>query len=124
AKKDKDSKPEEKDKDKKKVEEPPIQPSETLRLEVLGNETLQKIAKSGDFDRKKLYRVVGEPRLLSLEDVKQLIVERLAASPPLRQVVLYIYADSPNQDKAQITDVKRWIEDDPKRKAVKVVERL
>jgi hypothetical protein len=100
----------EKGKDKGKKDATPTPPGQVLRVEVLGNDDLKRIA--GDrFDPKKRYRVLGRPGLLGLEEVKDLILQRRDAKPPLRELIVELYRNSPAQDKEQVTAVVAHAED-------------
>ena len=109
---------EKKDKDIK-IEAPPEQ---TLKIEVLGNDSVKKLTKSGPVDLNKRYRIVGEPTLYTLEEVRKLILERRKGSPPLRQLVVVVYRDSPDSRKSQVTDLVEWVRNelDPKRGEITV----
>jgi hypothetical protein len=100
----------EKGKDRVKKASSPTPPGQELRVEVLGNTDLERIA-GGKFDPKKRYRVPGRPGLLSLEEVKDLILQRKGAKPPLRELIVVLYRNSPAQDKEQVTDVVGYAED-------------
>jgi hypothetical protein len=100
----------EKNKDRGKKDSGPTPPGQELRVEVLGSEDLKKIA--GDkFDPRKRYRVPGQAQLLSLEEVKKLIFERREKKPPLRELNVVLYRNSPAQDKEQVTDLVGYAED-------------
>jgi hypothetical protein len=92
-------------------DEGPANPSETLRIEILGDEPLARISGSGRTDLERRYRIreggTGA-RLLSLPEVKELLRTRREASPKLRTVQVVIYADSPAGKSALVTDFKDW----------------
>jgi hypothetical protein len=119
--KDKESKKEEekdKDKDKGKGEAPPEQ---TLKVEVLGNDTLKKLAGSGSADLDKRYRIPGEARLYTLEEVRKLVKDRRQGTPPLKRLVVIVYNDSPDRNRPQVADLVDWARDlDPERGKVEV----
>jgi hypothetical protein len=111
-KKDEEAKNKEKDKDAGKD----IPPEDTLRIEVLGDAPLRKITKSANFNPEKRYRIEGEPLLRTLGQVKELITNRRARTPPLRRVVIIVYQDSPATDLPQVRGLADWIRDlEPKR---------
>src|SRR5262249_28890848 len=77
--KDKDRK-QEKEKDKVKKDATPTPPGQELRIEVLGDEDLKRIAGS-KFDPKRRYRVPGQPGLLTLAEAQALILKRHEGKP-------------------------------------------
>src|SRR5262249_5943389 len=97
----KDEKAKEKGKDTGIKDSPPP-PEATLRIEVLGEPDLKRIAGS-KFDPKKIYRVAGRKELLTLDEVKKLIRERREAKPGLGHLEVILYKNSPAQDKEQVT---------------------
>jgi hypothetical protein len=122
----KDGKGDEKSKEtksKEKAEEKRTesQPAETLRVEVLGNETLMKLARSQTFDTNKRYRIEGSSTLYTLEDVRNLILQKRKDKPPLRRLVVVVYRDSPAPDRPQVVELTDWARDlDPERGKVGV----
>jgi hypothetical protein len=51
--------------------------------------------------------------LLTLVEAKEMIRLRQQGSPPLRKVVFTLYNDSPANDVPRVSDLKRWIEEEP-----------
>jgi hypothetical protein len=98
----------EKTKDKTKSEAPPEQ---TLKIEVLGNDAVKSITRSGAADVNKRYRIPGDPRLYNLADLRKLIKERRKGTPPLKRLVLIIYSDSPDRRTSQVADLESWARD-------------
>jgi hypothetical protein len=115
------TRPRRKEKDKDIGKTPP--PEETLRIEVLGDEPLKKIAKSETPDSRKRYRIQGESKLYTFEEVRKRIKERRSGTPPLRRLVVVVYLDSPARDRPQVRDLEDWardLEPDPQRGKLKV----
>jgi hypothetical protein len=79
----------------------PARPGSKLSVEVLGDADLKRIAGS-KFDPKKRYRIQGQPGLLNLAEVQKVIRERHEGKPPLREVDVVLYKDSPARDKEQV----------------------
>jgi hypothetical protein len=96
---------------KDKADEPPVTASETITVEVLGDEPLRKLAKSETFDGGKRYRVAGQPGLRSLEEVRKLVLGRRDAKPPLKRLELVLYLDSPDRQGAQVASLVEWAND-------------
>jgi hypothetical protein len=93
---------------------PVVPPAEnTLRVEVLGPAPLRQL--TGKADAENRYRVEGEngPKLLTLKEVKEYILQRQKQGPPLRRVVLVVYKDSPAPDKEFVTELAAWARDLP-----------
>ncbi len=113
----KDTPKEKKDREKAKekgkdtgVKDHPPPPQATLRIEVLGDPDLERIA-GGKFDSKKRYRVPGRPELFTLAEAEGLIRKRRTAKPPLRHLEVVLYRNSPAQDKEQVTALVGYAED-------------
>lgn len=103
-----------KDKDKEgkaKKEPPPVTEKETLRVEVLGDAPLKKIAKSANFDGGKRYRLAGEANLRTLEEVKNVIRKRREEKPSLKQLEVVLYLDSPERQRPQVAMLHDWATD-------------
>ncbi|HEY7157944.1 MAG TPA: hypothetical protein VH575_28560 [Gemmataceae bacterium] len=79
---------------------------ETLRIEVLGDDTLKKAG----MDTSRRYRVeVGEgSRLLIFDEIKEEIKNRLRQQPPLRRVEIVVYKDSPDEGNPHVEKLKVW----------------
>jgi hypothetical protein len=110
AKQKKDEKPKEKGKDTSIKDSTPPPPEATLRIEVLGDPDLKRIA-GKKFDPKKRYRVPGRRALLTLDEAQKLIRERSEATPALSQLEVVLYKNSPARDKEQVTALVGYAED-------------
>jgi hypothetical protein len=109
--------PKEEEKEKKKENEPgpqPPPPTESLRVEVLGPEATGRLdaGKSGDPERRYRLNAGTGPRLMSLAELQDFLRARQQSDPPLRQVILILYRDSPERHTAAVDDLRRWIEED------------
>jgi hypothetical protein len=84
--------------------------SESLRVEVLGKNTLAKMARGRSPDRDRCYRVEnGEgTRLLTLAEVKDLVRQRRKQTPPLRRLEIVLYNDSPARDVPYVAQLSQW----------------
>jgi hypothetical protein len=105
--------PKDKDPDEKpKTDGPGIGAGETLRVEVLGDGPLEKLAGERKMDRDKRYRIADAPTALrTLEEIRKLILQRRSQTPPLRQLVVIIYSDSPDKDNPYVKDLVLWAKD-------------
>ncbi len=93
---------------------PAVPPAEnTVRIEILGPEALQKLP--GKPDVEHCYRVEadGQPRLMTLGEVKDFLRERVKKEPRLRRVAIVLYKDSPARDTSLVTDLEEWVKDLP-----------
>jgi hypothetical protein len=97
----------EKDKGGKGAGPGEVSADESLRVEVLGDPDLGRIAGAG-FDPRRPYRVEGTEKLLTLEEVKKAVKDRQQQSPPLRRLVLVLYLDSPTEQGGRVEDLKAW----------------
>ena len=95
-------------KNDKKEKETPQGEGDTLRVEVLGDEPLKKLAKSANFDAARRYRLSGERDLRTLDEVKDLIRQRRSA---LARVEIILYKDSPTDNRPQVADLAAWARD-------------
>jgi hypothetical protein len=86
-------------------------PSDTLRVEVLGDDALRKIAGNKGFDAAQRYRVSGEGGLHTLDETRKAVLRRRARTPPLRRLEIVVYTDSPSREGAQVTDLESWARD-------------
>jgi hypothetical protein len=91
----------------------PADPAETLRVEILGDPALKRLAGGGRFDADRRYRVEvnGSVRLLSFERVQDLVRNRMAQKPPLKRIDLVLYGDSPAHDLPVVKDLENWAKD-------------
>jgi hypothetical protein len=80
--------------------------SQTLRIEVLGGETLQKLGAKSPHP----YRVrEGETQsLLTLDEVKRAIKKRQEQDPPLSRLEVVLYKDSPDKDVPLVKRLVDW----------------
>jgi hypothetical protein len=103
-----------KGKDKADLKEVPPASPETLRIEVLGDPALKKIA-GATFDARRCYRLAEEkePKLQTLAEMEKYISDRLKEEPPLHRIVLVLYRDSPDRKVGRVDDLKTWAEDLP-----------
>jgi hypothetical protein len=85
---------------------------ESLRVEVLGDPDLRRIAGGGNFDPARCYRTQGEGKgdLQTLDEVKNVIRQRRKQARPLRRLVLVLYNDSPTEQAGRVQDLKAWAE--------------
>jgi hypothetical protein len=97
--------------DKGKVDTTPASESETLRVEVLGDAPLKKLAKGSNFDASKRYRVVGESSLRTLDEVQKVVRERREHKAPLKQLEVVLYLDSPDRGRPQVASLVDWAND-------------
>jgi hypothetical protein len=90
----------------------PVPADESLRVEVLGDPALMRIA-GGNFDPARCYRVAGADggKLLTLAEVKEAVRRRQQQAPPLRRLVLVLYTDSPEKKVGRVEDLKTWADD-------------
>ncbi|HEY7309587.1 MAG TPA: hypothetical protein VH643_09550 [Gemmataceae bacterium] len=97
------------DKDKKSNGEATPPAEETLRIEVLGKDTLKK----ADMDASRCYRVeIGEgSRLLTMDEVKEAVRKRQAKEPPLRRIEIVLYKDSPDERVPLVSRLRAWAGD-------------
>jgi hypothetical protein len=81
-------------------------PPQTLRIEILGGEALQKLGK----DSSHPYRVrEGDAQSLwSLDEVKQAIKKRQEQDPPLSRLEVVLYKDSPDKDVPLVKRLVDW----------------
>jgi hypothetical protein len=108
-----------KNKDKEKDKDPsdkddkkgPIgSPTDTMRIEVLGNDSLRKVVKDRP-DLTKRFRIAGVDGLVGVEGVKDLVLKRRMQKPPLKRLQIVIWSDSPSRQQAQVRELTSWAED-------------
>jgi hypothetical protein len=109
--------PKEDDKEKKKVSEAGPEPaaaSESLRIEILGPEAILRLdsGKGGDAERRYRLDAGTGTRLMTMAELKDFLRARQQTDPPLRQVILVLYRDSPERHTAAVDDLRHWIEED------------
>ncbi len=83
--------------------------AETLRIEVLGQGSLQK----QDANASRFYRIdTGDgQRLLTFAEVKELVKKRQTEQPPLRRIEIVLYKDSPDERVPIVSQLKVWAGD-------------
>jgi hypothetical protein len=111
--KDRDKEKDKADKEDKDKDRAKVPPDETLRVEVLGDAALKKIARRDDFDGAKRYRAAGKRDLLTLEGVKALVKKRRSDGPTLGKLEIVLYADSPARDRPLVAELESWAKDLP-----------
>jgi hypothetical protein len=93
---------------------PNVPPAEnTAQVEVLGPDALERLP--GKPDARHCYRVEvkGEPQLMTLPEVMDFLRGRLKEEPPLRQVRIVLYKDSPAKDVPLVRKLIDWASDLP-----------
>jgi len=77
---------------------------DVLRIEVLGDRPQE---------RTRFYRIDGgtSRERLTLDEIERRIRERQTEAPPLNRVVIVLYQDSPDKDKAQVRDLQERLLD-------------
>ena len=104
--------PKDKDQDKSKTDGPGIGSGEAIRVEVLGNGPLEKLAREGKPNYEKRYRLADAPTALrTLEEIKTLISQRREKTPSLRKLIVIVYSDSPDKDSGSVEGLLRWAKD-------------
>jgi hypothetical protein len=73
-----------------------------LRVEVLGDARVEG---------NRFYRVEGEARLRNLDEVRELVKAGLKEVPPLKELVVVVYKNSPDEQKYQVVELKRLASD-------------
>jgi len=78
----------------------------TLYVEVLGTETVNKID-SKITDPGRCYRVhtPDGPRLLTLKEVQDYLKQRVTEKPPLKNLTIVLYKDSPSRDVTKVREL-------------------
>jgi len=99
-------KPKNTDENKDKTGEP--KPSQLVRVEVLGNETLEVLKKLTPPIRR--YRIEGEAsdQLYDLEGIKDALRQRRKKTPSLK-VILVRYNDTPDKDGPVVAGLESWL---------------
>jgi hypothetical protein len=101
----------EKEKDGKGKADKPAGEMETIRVEVLGDAPLKKLAKGANFDMSKRYRLAGDMNLRTLDEVQKVIRNRREEKPPLKQLEVVLYLDSPERGRPQVASLVEWAND-------------
>jgi hypothetical protein len=85
----------------------PQESSATVRVEVLGDAALKRVADGKPVDPDRRYRVEGKEGLLTLPEVEQLI-ERRATSAGSRRLDVVLYNDSPAPNVPYVSRLIEW----------------
>ncbi|HXG09715.1 MAG TPA: hypothetical protein VNK04_07990 [Gemmataceae bacterium] len=72
-----------------------------LRIEVLGDEPQPQ---------RRFYRIEGESRLYTLDEVAEILSRRRKEDPDLKKAIIVLYQNSPDRDTAVVRDLMRLIE--------------
>jgi hypothetical protein len=87
---------------------------EQLTIEVLGNPDLARLKPSATVDPDHCYRFAeGDGKLLTLDEVKRIILDRQPKTPPLRRIILTLYRDTPAPQQKRVSALKDWTEQLP-----------
>ena len=81
----------------------------TLYVEVLGDATMKHIG-GNNANQDRWYRIEtpAGPRLLTLKEVEQYIRERASENPPLKNLTIVLYNDSPAKNVPRVSDLADW----------------
>lgn len=90
---------------------PPVAADTLIRIEVLGDDPLRKIAKTASLDTAKRYRLVDDRELRTFEEVQKFLRQRRTQQPPLKVVQIVLYQDSPSPNRDSVLDLERWLKD-------------
>jgi hypothetical protein len=90
----------------------PQESSAALRVEVLGDAALRRVAAGNPVDPNRRYRVEGREGLLTLPEAEQLIRQR-RMNADLRRLDVILYNDSPARDVPYVRELVKWAEDLP-----------
>jgi hypothetical protein len=90
----------------------PDESSAVLRVEVLGDAALKRVAAGKPVDPSRRYRVEGKEGLLTLAEVEQFIQQR-RTNAGLRRLGVILYNDSPAWDVPYVRELVKWAEDLP-----------
>jgi hypothetical protein len=110
----KDSEPADKDRPKD-GSATPVDKADVLRVEVLGDGALQKMVNAHrltSLDPQSCYRLADDDptKLMTLDEVQDLIKKRPKQSQPLQRLELILYKDSPQKQVPRVADLKKWAE--------------
>lgn len=83
----------------------PGQVEGSIRVEVLGDKAVRRILGEQQFKAERRYRIAGSPELHTLDEVKKLVEERQKQKPPVTKLEVFVYLDSPAEDKPVVTDL-------------------
>ena len=81
--------------------------SAALRVEVLGDAALKRVAAGKPMDPNRCYRVEGREGLLTLPEVEQFIEQR-RTSAGLRRLDVILYNDSPDPNVPYVSRLVEW----------------
>jgi hypothetical protein len=84
-----------------------------LRVEVLTNPAVEKVLGKEGVERRRFYRIEGAEAndLLTLDEMKKKIRERLAKQPPLQRLDIVTGLDNPDKNAGLVVDLRQWAED-------------
>src|SRR5262249_39088037 len=82
-----------------------------MRIEVLGDESLRKLKPTGPLDVSHCYRIAGDQQLRTLAEIKQLVTRRLTEKPPLKEIEIVLYKDSPARKVKRASDLETWLDE-------------
>jgi hypothetical protein len=87
-----------------------------LRIAVLGDEPLRKLADAGKIksaDPDRSYHISDdEPaNLRTLKEVEQYVLQRVKREPPLKRIEIVLYKDSPQKRVPRVAELMKWAED-------------
>jgi hypothetical protein len=87
-------------------------PTDTLRIEVLGDPALKRMRSSAVIDSTRCYRIDGEepPRLRTIRELQATLTERLQQQPALKLVQIVLYTDSPARRVQRVDELKQWLD--------------
>jgi hypothetical protein len=93
-----------------------VSKKETLHIQVLGDEPLQKLVKANRIksaDPERCFRVEEDDTetMRTLDEVKKYIRQRLAEEPPLKRIELVLYKDSPQENAGPVSALKKYADD-------------
>jgi hypothetical protein len=82
----------------------------TLKVEVLGTETLKKKFGNNKADMDRIYRIhtPDGPQYLTLKQVEDYIKQRAADDPPLKNLILVSYTDGPSRNAGPVSQLEDW----------------
>lgn len=97
---------------KEKKDGPGVGSGETIRVEVLGDGPLGKLAGEAKVNLEKRYRLADSPTTLrTFGEIKGLILERRSQTPPLGKLIVIIYSDSPDRSSSPVKRLVDWAKD-------------
>jgi hypothetical protein len=90
--------------------ETPAGSADPLRIEVLSDKIVNELDPKA-LAAKRWFAVLTENKreLRNLEELKKEIVARREQKPPLKQILITIYQDSPDESTPRVNDLTNWI---------------